>query len=87
MPQMNRRACPACADRYPLQNGIHELPNGAATPCASGAPPVDILTMKALYANAGATLPGALLQIEMDRKREKEAAPELPKVACAGGYL
>jgi hypothetical protein len=47
----------------------------------------DLETMKALYANAGATLPGALIQMQMDRKRKRKATPELPEVACGGGYL
>jgi hypothetical protein len=32
---MNRRGCPACAERYPLQHGRHHLPDGSTTACAS----------------------------------------------------
>lgn len=35
---MNRRCCPGCLDRYPLQNGMHTGPNGEQFPCVQPAP-------------------------------------------------
>jgi len=32
---MNGRDCPACAERYPLQHGLHSLPDGDAMPCSA----------------------------------------------------
>lgn len=34
---MNRRSCPACAERYPLHNGMHVLPGGAFVLCEADA--------------------------------------------------
>jgi hypothetical protein len=32
----NRRSCPGCAERYPLLNGLHDVPGGVKFRCTNG---------------------------------------------------